>query len=375
MEGVAGVIKHEIVELGGGSNPRYHPNIDVRQEPGVDIVADISEKLPLEDGSCANVYSAYAIEHISWRKVKNFISELHRILAPGGKANIITANLKAQAQKIASKEVWTDDEVCMIFGGLDYAENAHKCGFSPESAIRMFKEAGFQRVEWSEVNCPTDMVISAEKAHEVSVSTGMDVKAHWATERYTDDAYVHWSRPYEYGWALTRLATNGYILNIGGAGDMCTVALSRQGHTVVDMDNSLNKVEDVKKNCPGVIAVHGDASSIPYQDGTFDAVLCLSVVEHAPPDHGRYLSEMWRVIKPGGQLLLTFDVVDKPFCNQFVDEDAAKRILMFFGLEMPAKPADGLVSTSTQVGLINSCDEHGVPHPVRVMCVNARKPK
>ncbi|WP_157793136.1 class I SAM-dependent methyltransferase [Bordetella genomosp. 8] len=47
-----------------------------------------------------------------------------------------------------------------------------------------------------------------------------------------------------------------------------------------------------------------DGGSMPFADGTFDAVLCVEVMEHAS-DPELLVSEMFRVLKPGGTLLLT----------------------------------------------------------------------
>ena len=45
-------------------------------------------------------------------------------------------------------------------------------------------------------------------------------------------------------------------------------------------------------------------SSLSYKDSTFDAVTCLDVVEHLL-DPGSLIDEIYRVLKPGGQLVLT----------------------------------------------------------------------
>ncbi len=37
------------IELGGGGNPRYHPNIDAVAGSGVDIVHDLTKGIPLSD--------------------------------------------------------------------------------------------------------------------------------------------------------------------------------------------------------------------------------------------------------------------------------------------------------------------------------------
>ncbi|MDT5061906.1 MAG: hypothetical protein QOH63_2365 [Acidobacteriota bacterium] len=48
---------------------------------------------------------------------------------------------------------------------------------------------------------------------------------------------------------------------------------------------------------------HGEAEKLPFEDGSFDLVTGLDVVEHLDDDVAG-LKEMWRVLKPGGRALL-----------------------------------------------------------------------
>jgi ubiquinone/menaquinone biosynthesis C-methylase UbiE len=47
----------------------------------------------------------------------------------------------------------------------------------------------------------------------------------------------------------------------------------------------------------------GDAQSLPYQDDSFDAVILITVLGEIP-DQDRALSEIARVLKPGGRLIV-----------------------------------------------------------------------
>jgi ubiquinone/menaquinone biosynthesis C-methylase UbiE len=53
----------------------------------------------------------------------------------------------------------------------------------------------------------------------------------------------------------------------------------------------------------GVPLVHGSGFALPFADESFPCVLCSQVIEHVPKD-SPILSELVRVLKPGGRLVL-----------------------------------------------------------------------
>jgi SAM-dependent methyltransferase len=52
-----------------------------------------------------------------------------------------------------------------------------------------------------------------------------------------------------------------------------------------------------------------DARALSFADAAFDAIACVSVIEHVADDgDGAAMAEMWRVLRPGGALHLTTNV-------------------------------------------------------------------
>lgn len=139
------IVMGKTLEIGGGNNPVFHPNMDIQNLPTVDIVHNLEQfPYPVESNSFDNIYSAYLIEHITWRNVKRFISELYRILKPNGKVVLLTANLLEQCRKTVEEGV-NEKTVEMIFGSQEFPLHAgcHKNGFSPEYAEKLFTQTGF----------------------------------------------------------------------------------------------------------------------------------------------------------------------------------------------------------------------------------------
>lgn len=98
-------------------------------------------------------------------------------------------------------------------------------------------------------------------------------------------------------------AASGPILEIGGGQSGLTKLLYPEAQvTVLDADASF--AEAPANRQPGVRFVQGDAASLPFPSGSFELVTMFDLLEHVEDD-ASVAREALRVLRPGGQVLLT----------------------------------------------------------------------
>jgi SAM-dependent methyltransferase len=84
--------------------------------------------------------------------------------------------------------------------------------------------------------------------------------------------------------------------------------LSLYGYEKLD---GINIVFTERKRLGPITYRHGDITSTDYQGETFDAIACLSVIEHGV-DLAAYFKEAARILKPGGVLVTSTDYWQSP---------------------------------------------------------------
>lgn len=157
-----------------------------------------------------------------------------------------------------------------------------------------------------------------ERGTPIEVANAMwDEHATWWTETFTDGADV------EYAEEIVPFVAKAFtgcsrILDVGcGEGQIGrALAGTRDRPTVVGIDPSGGQLANAVRKSAGVLLngrsrtrkgkitfVQAAGEGLPFADDSFDGVVCCLVIEHSE-DADRVLSEIARVLSPGGIFLL-----------------------------------------------------------------------
>lgn len=93
------------------------------------------------------------------------------------------------------------------------------------------------------------------------------------------------------------------ILDLAAGTGTSSVALAKSGADVTAADFSAGMIEVGRRKHPGFTFVEADAMALPFADDEFDAVT-ISFGLRNVEDPKKALSEMFRVLKPGGRLVI-----------------------------------------------------------------------
>jgi 2-polyprenyl-6-hydroxyphenyl methylase/3-demethylubiquinone-9 3-methyltransferase len=102
------------------------------------------------------------------------------------------------------------------------------------------------------------------------------------------------------------------VLDLGCAGGFMAEALAERGAHVTGIDPASDAIDAARDHArAGKLRIAYDVGvgeALPYDDASFDAVVCVDVLEHVADLH-RVLSEIARTMRPGG--LLLFDTINR----------------------------------------------------------------
>jgi predicted SAM-dependent methyltransferase len=122
-------------------------NVDSRDLPGIDIVADV-RRLPFEPKQLKELYSAHLLEHFP-------IEELRRVILPrwvslledGGRLLSVVPDVETMVSERAAGRMPFDEFVEVMYGGQEYAGDFHFSGFSKETLTRLLEDVGLEDVK------------------------------------------------------------------------------------------------------------------------------------------------------------------------------------------------------------------------------------
>lgn len=135
-------------------------------------------------------------------------------------------------------------------------------------------------------------------------------------EKWSTDPFHAWSRGWEYCFAFDRLRSGSCILDSGsGATFFPWFVANRLNADVACVDTdpiAIQPMLDMTLPQAGSVApCFGNLEDLQFPDATFDAVVCISTLEHVS-DPLQVMAELQRVVKPGGLLILTWDIPARP---------------------------------------------------------------
>lgn len=100
------------------------------------------------------------------------------------------------------------------------------------------------------------------------------------------------------------------VLDLGCAGGFMAEALDDRGARVTGIDPAKDAIAAAQAHAANRNITYdvGVGEALPYGDASFDAVVCVDVLEHVA-DLSQVLSEVSRVLKPDGQFF--FDTINR----------------------------------------------------------------
>lgn len=173
-----------------------------------------------------------------------------------------------------------------------------------------------------------DRVMKGGKQHRYYGGSGFYNFGYWATgaasQREASEALVD--------ALLERLPTKtGRILDVacGLGATTRRLLLSYPPEAVTAINISAAQVATARQNAPGARVLQMDAVRLAFADESFDALICVEAAFHFDT-RSSFLSEAFRVLKPGGGLVLS-DILFRGFTSPVSDR---------FGVPKPNLIAD-----------------------------------
>jgi SAM-dependent methyltransferase len=149
-----------------------------------EISLDLRDGLPFGDGSAVRAYLSHTLEHLVYPyEVMSLLSEIHRVLAPGGAVRIVVPDIGASIEAYVNddrrffegrRETWpgwkieTRLESFLSYAGVGpypgHFGLSHKFGYDLETLTHVLRSAGFDAIERSTYQGSVDPAFHVDHA-------------------------------------------------------------------------------------------------------------------------------------------------------------------------------------------------------------------
>src|SRR5262245_32232162 len=118
-------------------------------------------------------------------------------------------------------------------------------------------------------------------------------------------------------WALKGVDLGENLLEVGPGPGLTTDILRDQVPRMTSIEIDPRLVESLKQRLNGtnVTVVEGDATRMPFEDGSFTAAVSFTMLHHVPSAalQDRLIGEVFRVLQPGGVFAGTDSIWSRTF--------------------------------------------------------------
>ena len=141
----------------------------------------------------------------------------------------------------------------------------------------------------------TQLVLQTIDAYERSA---LECVARWSQRR-------HRRPPLLADW-VTRLPADARLLDLGCGGGQDAGDLQQRGYRVVGLDRTSALLSAGRRRYRSLPLVRADLRQLPFQAMSFDGLWAAASLMHLPkPDARRILTDLYRLIRPGGLFAAT----------------------------------------------------------------------
>lgn len=127
------------------------------------------------------------------------------------------------------------------------------------------------------------------------------------------------------------LKGRGEVYDFGCGPGQIARYLSKQGLHMTGLDLSPAMIDEARKLNPGIPFRVGNMMALDLADGRLDGIAAFYAIVNIPESSlPAVFAEMWRVLKPGGRLLLSFHIGEEVARHDELFGQAVSLVFFFF---------------------------------------------